>query len=132
LKGALGCAYLGEANCAESKTLSVRPPRAFAPRPLPDSGPLAFLQQEMAAEQAAGLGAAYRTLVEALAALPDAADDDREARLDTAGEALFAFVVQRESCGLRNTEAVLRDLGVPGAVRVRMGVRRPRPEGSGS
>jgi hypothetical protein len=34
--------------------------------------------------------------------------------------------VQREACGLRNTEAVLRDYKVPAAVRLRMGVVRKR------
>ena len=37
----------------------------------------------------------------------------RERLLDRAGEALWCFVVQREAFGLRNTEAVLRELQVP-------------------
>ena len=52
--------------------------------------------------------------------------DQRETLVAAAGEALWYYVVQREVCGLRDAEAVMRDLRVPREVRLRMGViRRP-------
>jgi hypothetical protein len=41
--------------------------------------------------------------------------------LSAAGEALWYYVIQREVCGLRDSEAVMRQLGVPREVRLRMG-----------
>ena len=115
--------------------MSVQPPRILAPRAAPSA--LDVLEYEMMQEKAAALGRLTRNFEAALAALAafDAAASDalgrarparREALLDAAGRALFDFVVQREACGLRNTEAVLRHYNVPAAVRWRMGVvRRP-------
>ncbi len=114
--------------------MSVQPPRILAPRAAPSA--LDVLEYEMRQEKAAALGRLTRNFEAALAALAalDAAAADagharparREALLDAAGQALFDFVVQREACGLRNTEAVLRHYNVPTAVRLRMGVvRRP-------
>lgn len=93
------------------------------PRSPPDILPA--LQQEFAAESAASLSATYQELVKALDKVRTmGAAADREARLGEAAEALWRFVVQREACGFRNTEQVLRDLQVPPAVRLRMGIRR--------
>jgi len=114
--------------------MSVQPPRILAPRAAPSA--VDVLEYEMMQEKAAALGRLARSFEAALAALAacDAAALDaahagpagREALLDAAGRALFDFVVQREACGLRNTEAVLRHYNVPAAVRLRMGVvRRP-------
>jgi hypothetical protein len=90
---------------------------------------------EIAQEKAASLGRAGRRLDDALAALqrldgsgparPPSAE--REDALTEAAEALFFFVVQREACGLRDTAELLRELGVPMEVQLRMGVR-PRPD----
>jgi hypothetical protein len=44
-----------------------------------------------------------------------------------AGEALWYYVIQREVCGLRDSEAVMRQLGAPREVRLRMGYA-PRPK----
>ena len=41
--------------------------------------------------------------------------------MDRAGQALWALVVQREACGLRDVESVLREYGVPREVYLRMG-----------
>lgn len=40
-----------------------------------------------------------------------------------AGEALWYYVVQREVCGLRDTQTLIRSLGVPREVQLRMGMR---------
>ena len=44
---------------------------------------------------------------------------------DVAAERLWAFLVQRELCGLRNHEQVVRELGVPREVLNRGGALRP-------
>jgi hypothetical protein len=97
-------------------------------------GPLAALDYEVAQEQASALGRAGRMLEQALRALADhdnGATADRTARaqlVQTAGDALWCFMVQRESIGLRDPRPVLRDYRVPAEVQNRMGVfeRRSR------
>jgi len=105
----------------------------FSPSPQRSSAApdlLPALKQEFAAESAASLGATYQELAKALAkaraldTAPSASGPEREATLDAAAEALWRYVVQREACGFRNTEQVLRELQVPAAVRLRMGIRR--------
>ncbi len=109
-----------------------QPPRLAA-------DPAAVLDYELAQEKASAFGRLGRQFEAALAALadfdrahlPDAAADPRRkaaraALLDTAGHALWCFVVQREACGLRDSRQVFRDYRVPPEVIARMGVsRRP-------
>jgi len=86
---------------------------------------------EIAQERAIALGRVGERLTRALDALRahDAAahgqtSTERESLVDAAAEALWYYVVQREACGLRDTAAVLRELGVPREVELRMGVRK--------
>jgi hypothetical protein len=93
------------------------------------------LHHEIMQEKASTLGRLTQAFEKALAnyveleagpaASGAAASAQREKLLDEAGEALWWFVVQREACGLRNTEMVLREYKVPAAIRLRMGVRAP-------
>jgi hypothetical protein len=114
----------------------VRPPRTptFA-----GPGTVDLLNYEIVQEKAATLARIGKRLQAALDELAafDAArgesagaggdDERREELVDAAGEALWYYVVQREVCGLRDSEAVMRQLGVPREVRLRMGyVPRPR------
>jgi hypothetical protein len=83
------------------------------------------------AEKAAALGRTATRFERALAAYDQACDADagdsrHEELRDAAARALWEFVVQREACGLRNTEAVLREYAVPAAVRRRLGIVRRR------
>jgi hypothetical protein len=97
-----------------------------------------LLQYEIVWEKAAALSRIGKRLEAALGALAafDAArgdaEDTDEGRRDelaaAAGEALWYYVIQREVCGLRDSEAVMRHLGVPREVRLRMGYT-PRPKG---
>ena len=106
----------------------MRPPQAFAPRPA--SGPIDALQYELLQEKAAALSRMVQNFETALSAFRSVAADDarREELLEAAGEALWFLVVQREACGLTNTEAMLRIYDVPLAVRLRMGpARRIKP-----
>jgi hypothetical protein len=116
------------------------------PRPILPSlradNPSAALDYEIAREKASALGRMGRRLEAALAALAafdaDTAEDPpallrehRDALVAEAGEALWNFVVQREACGLRDSNRAMRDYGVPGEVRARMGVLLPRQERPG-
>ena len=109
--------------------MTLRPPRILRPAQGEDFNPL---REEILQEQASALGHATRRLEAALSKLSElraAGSGDRDALdqvLDAAGEAAWNLVVQRESCGLRNSEAVLRQYQVPPEVRLRMGVSAKR------
>jgi hypothetical protein len=85
------------------------------------------LQDELAEEKASALGRLGRRLEAALAALaacPKEAGSDPEIRkqlVKQAGYALWMFVVQRESCGLRDSTRLMRQYGVPREVLAHMG-----------
>jgi len=116
----------------------VRPPRTptFA-----GPGGIDLLEYELVQEKAATLSRIGKRLQAALddlksfdAAHADAAPSDadrgrRDALVAAAGEALWYYVIQREVCGLRDSEAVMRHLGVPREVRLRMGYTPRRTEG---
>ncbi len=113
--------------------MTVKPPQILAPRPV--LGPAASaLDAELLEEKAATLARLTRSFEKALAAWREVEretaagerpGENRRTRLfDEAADALWHFVVQREVCGLRNTEAVLREYGIPPALRMRMGAWR--------
>lgn len=108
--------------------MALKLPRGLAGRQDPMGGvdPLAY---EIMQEKAAVLARMGRGLQKALEELEsfDAAGGDpaeRDALVGAAGEALWYFVVQREVLGLRDTEAVMRELRVPREVRLRMSLNR--------
>jgi len=97
------------------------------------------LQYELVQEKISNVARMGRRLEDALEALrafdrerpgggaPSAEDADaRERLVARAGEALWSFVVQREACGLRDADEVVRHMGVPREVRLRMGPAPPR------
>jgi hypothetical protein len=110
--------------------MKVEPPRILAPKH-PDN-PAAALDYEIAQEKASTLGRLGRALEAALAALRehDAQQDEtmpesreiRRALVAQAGHALWMFVVQRESIGLRDSRQLMRDYRVPAEVQGRMGM----------
>lgn len=99
----------------------------------PDTA-FAALESELMAEAAASLGRAGTRLERALAALAACDASRRELRgelLDAAGAAAYAYIVQREALGMRDSSAALDVYEVPEEVRVRMGRRvaaPPEPE----
>jgi hypothetical protein len=106
-------------------------------RPTRTASPLDLIDSEIIQEQASALGRLGRGLEGALAALrefdaalasppADAARTQRVALVAQAGHALWMFVVQRESCGLRDSRAVMRDYQVPPDVQMRMGLLPPQ------
>jgi hypothetical protein len=72
---------------------------------------------------ASALGRAGDRAAKALAKLGEAGSDhpDRAVLLKAAADAVYAFFVQRELCGMRRHDAVIRDLAIPGAVLARLG-----------
>jgi hypothetical protein len=86
----------------------------------------AALDYEIAQEKVSALGRAGRALEAALAALAaHTAEDNGTARaklVQQAGYALWCYMVQRETMGLRDPRPVLRDYRVPAEVQNRMGV----------
>jgi hypothetical protein len=94
------------------------------------------IQAEIAQEKAGALARTAERLEEALARLAvfDAGDSQtrdtsREELVAAASQALWYYVVQREACGLRDVDMVLRELRVPREVYLRMGYvpsRAPR------
>ncbi len=84
------------------------------------------LETDLMAEKAASLGHHGRLVEQAMAALRafDAAPGDPEERLKlvkAAARHVWAFLVQRELCGLRDQKQIIRDYGIPGEVLVRLG-----------
>lgn len=89
----------------------------------------AEFQREVLAEKAATLGRAGKALEVALAALR-AGGDDRDALVQAAADAAHRYLIQREVCGIHVLGSPLEDFGVPGEVRVRIGVRNQPVTGS--
>lgn len=87
------------------------------------AGGVDHLGQEIMAEKAASLGRAGEKASRALARLAQATPDDpsRAALLKEAADAVHAYFIQRELCGLRRHDGVIRDLAIPRAVLVRLG-----------
>jgi hypothetical protein len=85
------------------------------------------LGYEIAQERATALGRLGRALELALRALADydrangAHDAERAQLVQEAGDAAWCFIVQREACGLRDPQPVIRDYRVPAEVYARMG-----------
>ncbi|ESY23105.1 DUF6665 family protein [Mesorhizobium sp. LNJC394B00] len=78
---------------------------------------------EILAEKAAALGRAGQRVEETLAKLRQNNDDEeqRPRLLKEAAAAVHAYFIQRELCGLRRHESVIREYDIPRAVLVRLG-----------
>lgn len=102
---------------------------------------LAGVQSEIVQEKAASLaraGARLEAAIEQLEALDSAppgahgVTQPRDELVAAAGEALWYYVVQREACGLRDVDVVLREFRVPREVYLRMGLASMRRGGQSS
>lgn len=108
--------------------MSVRLPQGFSTTAASDARHDA-LESEILAEKAAALGRAGRRVQAALRALGAASPDERDERLDEAAEAAWAFLTQREICGLRDRDRVIADYAIPREVLNRMGAARTGKRG---
>lgn len=94
--------------------MSLRMPRAYAHKTT--NSIETALNVEVLEEKAASLGRAGRRVEETLAALRNGHEADRENARRAAAEAVYAYLIQRELCGLRDREAVIRTYNVPADV----------------
>jgi len=103
--------------------MSLAPPRLLAEAQLRARQGIDVLAAEMLADKAASLGHHGR-LVEAALARLRACDGPAEERLRlvrAAAREVWAFLVQRELCGLRDQQEIIRLYGIPPEVLVRLG-----------
>lgn len=107
----------------------LRSPDMSGNRRAPQTG-VDTLDYELAEEMAIALGRAGRTVEERLSRLAaheeNAPEGQREARqrlLKDAAEAVHAYFIQRELCGLKRHDDVIRQLSIPRAVLARLGAR---------
>ncbi|KKX32994.1 DUF6665 family protein [Rhizobium sp. LC145] len=87
------------------------------------------LGYELASVRADALGRHGRKVEVELANLRNWSKDapshkDRETLVENASEAVWAFFIQREICGLRNTREVADRYGIPNEVLARLGAIR--------
>ncbi|UUP16362.1 DUF6665 family protein [Nitratireductor thuwali] len=83
---------------------------------------IATLDYELAEEMAVALGEAGRRAERALARLHAQAPDEADpALLKAAADAVYAYFIQRELCGLKRHDAVIHDMGIPRKVLARLG-----------
>ena len=83
------------------------------------------IEHEILGEKAAALGRGGRRVEAVLAALGNAAGEEREAVLDEAARTVWGFLVQRELLGLRDRERVIAHYAIPTEVLNRMGAIKP-------
>jgi len=92
---------------------------------------LEALDVEIVAEMASSLGAAGRRVEEAMAKLHawspaegwSPADGERGVLVKAAAEAVYAYFVQRELCGLRRHDDVIAAQRIPREVLARLGAK---------
>ena len=86
-----------------------------------------LLDADVSADQASSLVQLGRLGVQAMAALrafdamPSGDPEERLALVRKAARVVWAFLVQRELCGLRDQKQIIKDYGIPGEVLVRLG-----------
>ena len=103
--------------------MSVRMPSNFGNASAQETA-FDLLGHEILAEKAAALGRAGQRVEETLARLRDNGDEQRRPRLlKEAAEAVHGYFIQRELCGLRKHDAVIREYNIPKAVLARLGAK---------
>ncbi len=113
--------------------MTFRLPQSLSGHLRPETG-WSVLDYELQQQKAQTLGDLGAQVEQSLAALRafDAAEQTagRDARradlVHEAAQRVWAFMVQREICGLRHWDAVVRDYRIPGEVLSRLGQVRPQ------
>lgn len=82
---------------------------------------LSQIETEILEEAASSLGHYGRAAEKALAALDRADAADRPELLHKAADAVWAFLIQREMCGMRDHRFIIREMQIPKAVLNSMG-----------
>jgi hypothetical protein len=104
--------------------MTVHPPTHYDPSAGGGVGPNP-LEIEIAAEKAAALGRAGERVEQTLARLRalEHGAPERPASLQEAIEAVYAYFIQRELCGMRRHHDVIREYAIPNEVLVRLGAK---------
>lgn len=78
---------------------------------------------EIAGEKASALGRAGERVEKTLSILArlEAGSSERETALKAASDAVYAYFIQRELCGLRRHQDVIREYAIPPEVLARLG-----------
>ncbi|PSH68530.1 hypothetical protein CU102_12220 [Phyllobacterium brassicacearum] len=100
--------------------MSFRSPQSISAR-FDRNSPPSAIDMEIIAETAAALGRAGQKVEQTLEKLNGAAEHERQLCLKAAAQAVHAYFIQRELCGLRNHDDPIRHYGIPRAVLVRLG-----------
>ena len=102
----------------------LRLPQSLSTQLSRDAGPSA-LEREILGEKAASLGRAGRLVETALGDLNNfcGASGERPRIVQRAADAVHAYFVQRELCGLPNHDAPIMDYAIPAEVLARVGAR---------
>ncbi|MBX5181228.1 hypothetical protein HJB88_01025 [Rhizobium sp. NZLR5] len=105
--------------------MSVRPPQSLRQSQQNTNG-FNVLEYELTSERADTLGRHGLKVEAALAALKAWTADrksgeERERFLNAASDAVWAFFIQREICGLRNNRDAIQRYGIPNEVIARLG-----------
>lgn len=108
--------------------MTVRPPKSLGPS-YSASGALSALEYELLSERADALGRYGLKVEKAIAALQaggrdKTTTDERENLLNDAADAVWAFFIQREICGLRDSRDAVSRYGIPKEVMARLGIVR--------
>ncbi|MBU1175999.1 MAG: hypothetical protein KKH72_11410 [Alphaproteobacteria bacterium] len=85
---------------------------------------LSQVETEILEEAASSLGHYGRAAEAALARLKGADAGNRPALLQNAADAVWAFLIQREFCGMRDHRFIIREMDIPRSVLNRMGAIR--------
>ncbi|WP_064685217.1 DUF6665 family protein [Rhizobium bangladeshense] len=108
--------------------MSVRLPQSFR-QSQQDGNGINVLEYGLMSERANSLGRHGLKVEAALAALKAwtverQSAEERERLLNEASDAVWAFFVQRESCGLRNNRDAIQRYDIPNEVLARLGAIR--------
>ena len=104
--------------------MSTRLPENFAVSFAAETS-LSAVDQEILAEKATSLGNAGRKVETCMEKLRSHQGDSetRMALVKSAADAVYAYFVQRELCGFRRHDDIIRDYAIPREVLVRLGAR---------
>jgi hypothetical protein len=104
--------------------MSLRPLGGLAASPSAECG-FDALGYEILAEKAAALGRAGERAENCLERLKgyEHGVDDRAALVKQTADAVYAWFIQRELCGFRRHDDIIREYAIPKEVLVRLGAR---------
>ncbi|HMM63373.1 MAG TPA: hypothetical protein PKD01_04535 [Mesorhizobium sp.] len=104
--------------------MSLRSPSGFSGASAPEVF-LDALGHEILAEKASALGRAGARAESALARLAahQGAETERRTLLAETADAVYVWFIQRELCGFRRHDSVIREFAIPREVLVRLGAK---------